>query len=169
MNDGTLDYKNYHSVDSLAFGHCDYSYRNLGRPSKLRIKHEAGVFEVTIDNKLCFTSDKVCFRIRLLLSEALTRIGRYNCPRATISVLQLPLRRLPIPSKPTISDFPPPSPSLEKSREEHNLRLPNSQTTTQVRLKTSQLLLLSITRPNLKTSTTAYRSWLTSLITSSAT
>jgi len=59
MNDGSLDYKNYHSVDSLAFGHCDYSYRNLGRPSKLQIKQEAGVFEVTVDDKLCFTSDKV--------------------------------------------------------------------------------------------------------------
>ena len=59
MNDGTLDYKNYHSVDSLAFGHCDYSYRNLGRPSKLQVKQEAGMFEVKIDDKLCFASDKV--------------------------------------------------------------------------------------------------------------
>ena len=59
MNDGTLDYKNYHSVDSLAFGHCDYPYRNLGRPSKLQIKQEAGVFDVRVDDKLCFSSDKV--------------------------------------------------------------------------------------------------------------
>lgn len=59
MNDGTLDYKNYHSVDSLAFGHCDYPYRNLGRPSKLQIKQEAGVFEVKVDDKTCFASDKV--------------------------------------------------------------------------------------------------------------
>ncbi|KAL6717116.1 hypothetical protein ACLMJK_005031 [Lecanora helva] len=59
MNDGTLDYKNYHSVDSLAFGHCDYSYRNLGRPSKLQIKQEGGVFEVKVDDRLCFASDKI--------------------------------------------------------------------------------------------------------------
>lgn len=59
MNDGTLDYKNYHSVDSLAFGHCDYSYRNLGRPTKLQIKQEGNTFEIIVDNKLCFSTDKV--------------------------------------------------------------------------------------------------------------
>ncbi|CAF9904314.1 MAG: hypothetical protein ALECFALPRED_006272 [Alectoria fallacina] len=59
MNDGTLDYKNYHSVDSLAFGHCDYSYRNLGRPTKLQIKQEGSVFEIIVDNKLCFSTDKI--------------------------------------------------------------------------------------------------------------
>ncbi|KAF6234522.1 hypothetical protein HO173_007147 [Letharia columbiana] len=59
MNDGTLDYKNYHSVDSLAFGHCDYSYRNLGRPTKLQIKQEGNAFEIIVDNKLCFSTDKV--------------------------------------------------------------------------------------------------------------
>ncbi len=168
MNDGTLDYKNYHSVDSLAFGHCDYSYRNLGRPSKLRIRQEAGEFEVTVDDRLCFRSDKVGSQTVLILGKALTRNDRSKCPRATILVLRLPLLRLPIPSKPTSSEPLPPSPSLEKSRKEHNLRLPNSRTTTQVRLKTAQLLQLSITPLNSKTSTTAYKSWLTSLITSSA-
>ena len=59
MNDGSLDYKNYHSVDSLAFGHCDYSYRNLGRPSKLQIRQEGTTFEVIIDDKLCISTDKV--------------------------------------------------------------------------------------------------------------
>ena len=59
MNDGTLDYKNYHSVDSLAFGHCDYSYRNLGRPTKLQIKQEGGMFEIRVDNRICFSTDKV--------------------------------------------------------------------------------------------------------------
>lgn len=59
MNDGTIDYKNYHSVDSLAFGHCDYSYRNLGRPSKIRIRQEANIFEVIIDDRVCFSTDKV--------------------------------------------------------------------------------------------------------------
>lgn len=69
MNDGTLDYKNYHAVDSLAFGHCDYSYRNLGRPSKLRIKQEAGNFEITIDDKLCFKSDKVSLLVICVLAQ----------------------------------------------------------------------------------------------------
>ncbi|MCJ1453017.1 hypothetical protein MMC28_003362 [Mycoblastus sanguinarius] len=59
MNDGSLDYKTYHSVDSLAFGHCDYSYRNLGRLSKLGIKQEESMFEVTVDDKLCFSTDKI--------------------------------------------------------------------------------------------------------------
>ncbi|CEL08812.1 hypothetical protein ASPCAL11957 [Aspergillus calidoustus] len=59
LNDGTTDYKRHRSVDSLAFGHCDYSYRNLGRPSVIRIKHTSAVLEVTVDEKPCFSTDKV--------------------------------------------------------------------------------------------------------------
>ncbi|GIJ89357.1 hypothetical protein Asppvi_008295 [Aspergillus pseudoviridinutans] len=59
LNDGTTDYKSHRSVDSLAFGHCDYAYRNLGRPSVLRLKHTNSVLEVTVDDKLCFTTNKV--------------------------------------------------------------------------------------------------------------
>ncbi|KAL4916583.1 concanavalin A-like lectin/glucanase domain-containing protein [Aspergillus aurantiobrunneus] len=59
LNDGTTDYKSHRSVDSLAFGHCDYSYRNLGRPSVIRIRHTNAVFEVTVDEKPCFSTDKV--------------------------------------------------------------------------------------------------------------
>lgn len=35
LNDGTQNFKSHASVEALAFGHCDYSYRNLGRTSKL--------------------------------------------------------------------------------------------------------------------------------------
>ncbi|KAL2864473.1 putative lectin family integral membrane protein [Aspergillus lucknowensis] len=59
LNDGTTDYKSHRSVDSLAFGHCDYSYRNLGRPSVIRVKHTNVMFEVTVDDKPCFSTDKV--------------------------------------------------------------------------------------------------------------
>ncbi|KAB8077048.1 concanavalin A-like lectin/glucanase domain-containing protein [Aspergillus leporis] len=59
LNDGTTDYKSHRSVDSLAFGHCDYSYRNLGRASVVRIKHTNAVFEVTVDDKPCFSTNKV--------------------------------------------------------------------------------------------------------------
>ncbi|KAJ5256992.1 hypothetical protein N7478_013096 [Penicillium angulare] len=59
LNDGTTDYKTHRSVDSLAFGHCDYSYRNLGRPSVLKIKHTNAFFEVTVDDKVCFSTEKV--------------------------------------------------------------------------------------------------------------
>ncbi|PLB51241.1 lectin family integral membrane protein [Aspergillus steynii IBT 23096] len=59
LNDGTTDYKSHKSVDSLAFGHCDYPYRNLGRPSVLRVKHTSSVLQVTVDDKLCFTTNKV--------------------------------------------------------------------------------------------------------------
>lgn len=73
MNDGSLDYKNYHSVDSLAFGHCDYSYRNLGRPSKLQIRQEGSTFEVIIDSKLCMSTDKV-----YLLSRKLSEFAAHS-------------------------------------------------------------------------------------------
>jgi len=59
MNDGSTDYRNHHAVDSLAFGHCDYAYRNLGRPSTISIKQEANKFAVDVDGKQCFSSDKV--------------------------------------------------------------------------------------------------------------
>ncbi|KAK8206734.1 hypothetical protein M8818_004568 [Zalaria obscura] len=59
LNDGTTNFNTHHSVDSLAFGHCDYSYRNLGRTSKLRITNSAQGFSVSIDDQTCFSSDKI--------------------------------------------------------------------------------------------------------------
>lgn len=59
LNDGTTDFKTHHSVDSLAFGHCDYSYRNLGRPSQIKLRQTESVFKVEIDGRLCFETDKI--------------------------------------------------------------------------------------------------------------
>ncbi|KAJ5122331.1 hypothetical protein N7526_009268 [Penicillium atrosanguineum] len=59
LNDGTTDYKSHRSVDSLAFGHCDYAYRNLGRPSVLKLKYTSSILEVTVDDKVCFSTAKV--------------------------------------------------------------------------------------------------------------
>ena len=59
LNDGSVDYRNHPNVDGLAFGHCDYNYRNLGRPSKLRLSSTSSGLEVQIDDKPCFSSDKV--------------------------------------------------------------------------------------------------------------
>jgi lectin, mannose-binding 1 len=60
LNDGTTDYRAQQNVDSLAFGHCDYSYRNLGRPSQIKMfqSHSSG-FKVEVDGRLCFETDKV--------------------------------------------------------------------------------------------------------------
>ncbi|OWO97310.1 hypothetical protein B2J93_9582 [Marssonina coronariae] len=59
LNDGTTDYSSHHSVDSIAFGHCLYSYRNLGRPSRITIQQSSMGFKVTVDDILCFESSKV--------------------------------------------------------------------------------------------------------------
>ncbi|KAI0481051.1 concanavalin A-like lectin/glucanase [Xylariaceae sp. FL0804] len=59
LNDGTTDYKTHQSVDSLAFGHCNYAYRNLGRPSQIKLRQSAQGFRVEIDNRLCFESDQI--------------------------------------------------------------------------------------------------------------
>lgn len=59
LNDGTTDYNHHHSVDSLAFGHCEYSFRNLGRPSRIMLKHSDNMFRVEVDGKLCFESSKI--------------------------------------------------------------------------------------------------------------
>jgi mannose-binding lectin 1 len=63
LNDGSTDYRSHPNVDSLAFGHCDYAYRNLGRPSKLSLKSTTGGLEVRIDDKVCFRSDKIILPI----------------------------------------------------------------------------------------------------------
>lgn len=65
MNDGSTDYKSHHAVDSLAFGHCDFSYRNLGRPARIQIKQLADSFEVVVDGRRCFGSDKVGLALSL--------------------------------------------------------------------------------------------------------
>jgi lectin, mannose-binding 1 len=59
LNDGTTDYKSHPNVDSLAFGHCDYNYRNLGRPSSVLLKATGSGLEVTVDDKTCFSTSKV--------------------------------------------------------------------------------------------------------------
>ncbi|KAI1110777.1 legume-like lectin family protein [Nemania sp. NC0429] len=59
LNDGTTDFRSHHSVDSLAFGHCFYAYRNLGRPSQIKLRQTAQAFKVEIDNRLCFESDQI--------------------------------------------------------------------------------------------------------------
>ncbi|EEP80025.1 predicted protein [Uncinocarpus reesii 1704] len=59
LNDGTTDYKSHRNVDSLAFGHCEYNYRNLGRPSQITIKQTGFSFEVSVDGRSCFQTKKV--------------------------------------------------------------------------------------------------------------
>ncbi|RYP43772.1 hypothetical protein DL768_009697 [Monosporascus sp. mg162] len=59
LNDGATDFKTHHSVDSLAFGHCNYPYRNLGRPSQIKMRQTDTVFRIEVDGRLCFESDKI--------------------------------------------------------------------------------------------------------------
>ncbi|KAL1842729.1 hypothetical protein VTJ49DRAFT_4367 [Mycothermus thermophilus] len=59
LNDGTTDYKHTHNVDSLAFGHCKFSYRNLGRPTQIKLRHNESKFRVEVAGRLCFETDKI--------------------------------------------------------------------------------------------------------------
>ncbi|PHH61130.1 hypothetical protein CDD81_747 [Ophiocordyceps australis] len=69
LNDGTQHYAALsqqqaqqqpgEGVDKLAFGHCPHAYRNLGRPSHLRLRQTHNSFRVDIDGQLCFETDKV--------------------------------------------------------------------------------------------------------------
>lgn len=61
LNDGSVDYKNHHNVDSLSFGHCSYAFRNLGRWSDLHVQQDAAGFEVSIDGRSCFRSNIIAF------------------------------------------------------------------------------------------------------------
>lgn len=57
LNDGNTDYNSHHNVDELAFGHCLYSYRNLGRPTQIKLRQTRDSFRVDVDSKLCFETD----------------------------------------------------------------------------------------------------------------
>jgi mannose-binding lectin 1 len=60
LNDGSVEYNGHPNVDSIAFGHCDYVYRNLGRPSRLTVRHtRSGGIYVSIDDRTCFATEKV--------------------------------------------------------------------------------------------------------------
>lgn len=59
LNDGSTEYKSHPNVDSLAFGNCDYVYRNLGRPSHINVKSSRSGLEVRVDGKICFATDKI--------------------------------------------------------------------------------------------------------------
>ncbi|WEW61185.1 hypothetical protein PRK78_006675 [Emydomyces testavorans] len=54
LNDGTIEYRSHSNVDRLAFGHCEYAYRNLGRPSHITVKQSMFSFEVLVDGRSCF-------------------------------------------------------------------------------------------------------------------
>ncbi|RMY97180.1 hypothetical protein D0864_04892 [Hortaea werneckii] len=58
LNDGSQNFKAQAALESLAFGHCDYSYRNLGRTSKIRIVNQNGL-GVYVDDRECFRTDRV--------------------------------------------------------------------------------------------------------------
>jgi len=58
LNDGSQNFRTHSSLEALAFGHCDYSYRNLGRPSRLKLSNTNGL-TVSVDDKVCFSTQKV--------------------------------------------------------------------------------------------------------------
>ncbi|ERT01616.1 lectin family integral membrane protein [Sporothrix schenckii 1099-18] len=59
LNDGTKEYKALTGIDSLAFAHCDYPFRNLGRPAQVKIQQTDRLFSVELDGHLCFSSEDV--------------------------------------------------------------------------------------------------------------
>lgn len=58
LNDGTQNFKDHGHLESLAFGHCDYAYRNLGRPSRLKIINQDGL-RVEVDGRECFSTGSI--------------------------------------------------------------------------------------------------------------
>ncbi|KAK4137446.1 concanavalin A-like lectin/glucanase [Trichocladium antarcticum] len=59
LNDGTKDYMSQHNVDSLSFGHCSFAYRNLGRPTQIKLRQTEAKFSVEVAGRSCFESDKI--------------------------------------------------------------------------------------------------------------
>jgi hypothetical protein len=103
----------------LTFGHCDYSYRNLGRPSIVKLKHTSSIFEVTIDDKLCFSTNKVCIhRVALRPCRGQiyrTNLSRSRCPLETPSASQQPLPKIQTHSRSSSSSSSPPQAKARQS------------------------------------------------------
>lgn len=59
LNDGKIDIKAHPDPDTLAFGKCDYAYRNRGELTPIKLHHADGFFEVIVDGASCFKTDKV--------------------------------------------------------------------------------------------------------------
>jgi mannose-binding lectin 1 len=59
LNDGSIDIKSHPDPDTLAFGKCDYAYRNRGLLSTIKLHHAEGFLEVIVDGASCFKTDKV--------------------------------------------------------------------------------------------------------------
>lgn len=59
LNDGSVDFASKPVLDNLVFGQCQYSYRNLGRPSQIKVRQESDNFKVEVDGRLCFESGNV--------------------------------------------------------------------------------------------------------------
>lgn len=59
LNDGTIDFKSHPDPDQLAFGKCDYAYRNRGHLSKIKLHQSSNMLEVIVDGETCFKTDKV--------------------------------------------------------------------------------------------------------------
>lgn len=88
-------------MDSLAFGHCDYPYRNLGRLTKLQVKQTQDAFEVTVDDKSCFKTDKVSPPSSSARAMATAQsLFRSNCLQTII--LESPLHQ---PRRPTLLKY----------------------------------------------------------------
>lgn len=59
LNDGTKNIKAHPDPDTLAFGKCDYAYRNRGELTPIKLHHTQEYLEVIVDGALCFKTDKV--------------------------------------------------------------------------------------------------------------
>ncbi|KAF2102330.1 putative lectin family integral membrane protein [Rhizodiscina lignyota] len=59
LNDGSKSFRDQHIVDTLAFGHCDFAYRNLGHFTHLNVRQTRDGLEVQIGGRPCFKTDKV--------------------------------------------------------------------------------------------------------------
>jgi len=60
LSDGSIDIRTHPDPDTLAFGKCDYAYRNRGELTPIKIHHAEGFLEVIVDGASCFKTDKVC-------------------------------------------------------------------------------------------------------------
>jgi mannose-binding lectin 1 len=60
MNDGRKSYKSQRDIDSLAFGRCDFAYRNTGTFLTVEVFSDSHSFEVWVEGKECMKTNKVC-------------------------------------------------------------------------------------------------------------
>ncbi|CAI4217574.1 unnamed protein product [Parascedosporium putredinis] len=115
LNDGSIDFTTKTVLDSLVFGQCYYSYRNLGRPSQIKMRQEPDTdpfgLQVGYHGRLPDNPDSFEIFKMVVMSDKMGNAGN------AASSDSKPKPKSP-PKKAPVKKAPPKKKAVEKKEEE---------------------------------------------------